>query len=96
MQVQIWVAAFNNNCDLLISKDLIYAPNNDEAFSEALILALTNPQYDKRLLIELHVQYMKIASSELVENMLCTQIVFCFCFAIQNYLCTQNVLLSSL
>ena len=33
-------------------------------FSEALILASTNPQYDKRLFIELQVEYMKIASSE--------------------------------
>ena len=33
-------------------------------FSEALILASTNPQHDKRLFIELQVQYMRIASSE--------------------------------
>ena len=31
-------------------------------FSDALILASTNPQYDKRLFIELQVQYMKILS----------------------------------
>ena len=31
-----------------------------KSFSEALILASTNPQYDKRLFIELQVQYMKI------------------------------------
>ena len=41
-------------------------------FSEALILVSTNPQYDKRLFIEVRVQYMKIPSSEHVENMLCT------------------------
>ena len=35
---------------------------------------------------------MKIPSSEHVENMLCTQIVFCFCFDIQNNLGTQHVL----
>ena len=35
-----------------------------KSFSEALILASTNPQYDRRLLIELRVQYMKITSSE--------------------------------
>ena len=35
-----------------------------KSFSEALILASNNPQYDKRLFIELQVQYMKIASSE--------------------------------
>ena len=45
-------------------------------FSEALILASSNPQYDKRLLIELQVQYMKIPSSKHVENLVCTQIVF--------------------
>ena len=38
-------------------------------FSEVLILASTNPQYDKRLSSELPVQYMKIPSSEHVENM---------------------------
>ena len=43
-----------------------------KSFSEALIFASTNPQYDKRLFIEIQVQYMKIASSEHVENMLCT------------------------
>ena len=35
-----------------------------KSFSEALILASTNPQYDKSLSIELPVQYMKIPSSE--------------------------------
>ena len=43
-----------------------------KSFSEALILASTNPQYDKRLFIELQIHYMKIASSEHVQNMLCT------------------------
>ena len=33
-------------------------------FSKALILATTNPQYDKRLFIKLQVQCMKTASSE--------------------------------
>ena len=63
-----------------------------KSLSEALIFASTNPQYDKRLFIELRVQYMKIPSSEHQENMLCTQIVFCLCFDIQNNLCTQHVL----
>ena len=66
-------------------------------FSEALIFASTNPQYDKILFMELPVQYMKIQSSEHGENMIrtccvLTQIVFCFCFEIQNNLCTQHVL----
>ena len=33
-----------------------------KSFSEALIFASTNPQYDDRLFIELQVQYMKIPS----------------------------------
>ena len=47
-------------------------PITGKVFSEELILASTNPQYDKRLIIELQVQYMKIASSEHIENMLRT------------------------
>ena len=37
-----------------------------KSFSEALILASTNPQYDDRLFIELRVQYFQ------AQNMLCT------------------------
>ena len=40
-----------------------------KSFSEVLILASTNPQYEKRLFIELQVQYMNIASSEHREKM---------------------------
>ena len=43
------------------------------SFSEALIFASTNPQYDKRLFIELQVQYMKIASSEYVVFINCSE-----------------------
>ena len=43
-----------------------------KSFSEGFILAWVNPQYDNRLFIELPVQYMKIPSSEHVENMLLT------------------------
>ena len=39
-----------------------------KSFSEALFLASTNPQYYKRLFIELQVQYMKNPSSEHGEN----------------------------
>ena len=35
-----------------------------KSLSEALIFASTDPQYDKRLFIELRDQYMKIASLE--------------------------------
>ena len=64
-----------------------------KSMSEALIFASTNPKYDNRLFIELPVQYMKIPSSEHGKNMMCTQIVFCFCFDIQNNLCKKHVLL---
>ena len=50
-----------------------------KSFSEVLILASTNPQYDKRLFIELQVQYIKIASSEHAQNMLC-KYTSCFLF----------------
>jgi hypothetical protein len=40
-----------------------------KSFSEVLILASTNSQYDKRLSIELSIQYMKILSLEHGENM---------------------------
>ena len=33
----------------------------------------TNPKYDKRLFIELQVQYMKIASSEYVVDNICSE-----------------------
>ena len=39
--------------------------------SEALIFALTNPQYDKRLFIDLPVQYVKTTSSEHVVCINC-------------------------
>ena len=44
-----------------------------KSVSEAVILASTNPQYDKRLFIELQVQLMKIASSEHVEYINCSE-----------------------
>ena len=63
-----------------------------KSLSETLILVSNNPQYDKKLFIELRVQHMKFLSSEHVENMSCTQIVFSFCFDIQNNSCAQHVL----
>ena len=61
---------------------------------EALILASTNPQYYKRLFIDLPVQYMKTTSSEHGENMLCAQIVLSVKTKTKtkNNLCTQYVL----
>ena len=46
-------------------------PVTGKSLSEALILGLTNPQYDKPLFIDLPLQYMKTTSSEHRENMLC-------------------------
>ena len=46
-----------------------------KSLSEALIFALTNPQYDDRLFIELQVQYMKIPSSNLGTSC-CVQKLF--------------------
>ena len=54
-----------------------------KSFSEALILASVNPQYDERLFIELQEKY-KFRTS-------CIQKLF-FCFDIQNNICTQHVL----
>ena len=58
---------------------------------EALILAATNPQYDKRFFIDLPVQYMKTISSEHVVYTNC--FLFLFWHSEQHkYLCTQHVL----
>ena len=57
-----------------------------KSFSESLILASSNLQYDRKLFIELPVQFMKITSSEHVVY------TNCFCFDIQNNLCIQHVL----
>ena len=44
-----------------------------KSFSEALIVASTSPQYDKRLFIDLPVQYMKTTSSEYVLYINCSE-----------------------
>ena len=73
--------------------------NKSKSMSEALIFASTNPQHDNSLFIELRVQYMKIASSEHLQNMLCTQIgfliyvhnMFCRCSELAIFMyCTCN------
>ena len=51
-------------------------PITGKSSSEALILASTNPQYDKRLFIDLPVQYMKITSSEHVVYINCFLFLF--------------------
>ena len=57
-----------NNKTIITNKSTYLQVNY---LSEALILALTNPQYDDRLFTEVPVQYMKTTSSEHQENMLC-------------------------
>ena len=47
-----------------------------KSLSKPLILASTNPQYDKRLFIDLLVQYMKTTTSE--------HVVYINCFEWQN------------
>ena len=44
-----------------------------KSFSEALILVSTYPQYDKRLFLELQVQYMNITSSVHVVYINCSE-----------------------
>ena len=61
-----------------------------KSFSEALILASINLQYDKRLFIDLPVQYMKTTSSEHV-----VYIVLNVKTKTKNNLCAQHVLLYS-
>ena len=44
-----------------------------KSFSEAPFLASTNPQYYKRLFVDLPVQYMKTTSSEHVVYINCSE-----------------------
>ena len=68
-----------SNTDLLLEESFfspMFKIRTGKSFSEALILASTNPQYDRRLYIPLNyvqVQYMKIASSEHVVYMNCSE-----------------------
>ena len=72
-----------------------------KSFSESLILASTNnPQYDKRLFIELQVQYMKITSSEHVVFVLRFRTIYvdsmfstCFLHVLSlEFSCTELVI----
>ena len=61
---------------MIVAKVLIDQGFTGKSFSEALILASINPQYDKRLFIDLPVLYMKTTSSE--------HVVYINCFECQN------------
>ena len=55
-----------------------------KSLSEAFILTSTNPQYDKRLFIDLPVQYMKTTSSEHVVYINCSE-----CQNKKQFVCTS-------
>ena len=57
-------------------KSINLAQDTSKSFSEALIFASTNPQYDKRLFIDFSVLYMKTTSSG--------HVVYINCFECQN------------
>ena len=59
-----YTLAKNNSIEKLVQVNI---------FQKHLILASTNPQYDNRLFIELQIQYMKIASSEHVVYINCSE-----------------------
>ena len=65
------------------SSDFFDGKITGKSFSEALILASVNPQYDMRLFIEFPEKYK--------FRTCCVQKLF-FCFDIQKNICTQHVL----
>jgi hypothetical protein len=66
-----------------------------KSFSETLILASTNPQNDKRLFIELQVQFMKLQA----QNMLRTRTAHIVCINCSEHVlslqssCTEDILI---
>ena len=76
---------------------VLFYTKNDEKCStgksilEALIFASTNPQYDKRLFIELQVQYMKITSSEHRRTCCVHKLFFVFVLSLQ-FSCAELVI----
>jgi hypothetical protein len=63
-----------------------------KSLSEALIFAPTNPQYDKRLFIDLPVQYMKTTSSEHVVHTNCFLFLFWHSEQFMHTTCSPHVL----
>ena len=89
--MQIWYKNQNSHVDNIFGNKFSWYFNltnnrfTGKSFSEALIFASVNPQYDKRLFIEFPEKY-KFTTC-------CVQkLFFCFCFDIQNNICTQHVL----
>ena len=74
-----------NGTKFACCKDGIYAlTSTGKSFPEALILGSTNPQYEKRLFVDLPVLHMKTTSSEYVVY---TNFFVVFRIDIQNNLC---------
>ena len=80
----LYTSTFNRLLIVLAINDIFYLTfalaesirsdmeiNTGKSFSEVLILASTNPQYDKKLFIDLPVQYMKTTSSNHVVYINC-------------------------
>ena len=83
-----WVLSVYCLLETLVNVRSPDAFDTGKSFSEGLILASINPQYDKRLFIDLQVQYMKITRSEHVVYINCSecqnkkQFVYTTCSAI--------------
>ena len=54
-------------CCSIVEQLIVIPLGTGKSLPKALILGSTNPQFDKRLFIDLPVQYMKTTSSEHVE-----------------------------
>ena len=68
-----------------------FIDDTGKSFSEALILASTNSQCDKRLFIELQVQYMKMQAQNMGRTWV-EHVVHISCSECQNKnLCVQNM-----
>ena len=61
-------AGSNQNGIIVATTTAVTAKDTGKSLSEAFILASTNPQYDKRLFIDLPVQYMETRVANVVAD----------------------------
>ena len=69
----LWVLSWRNgfaNCNKYLT---LLTFSTGKSLTEAFILTSINPQYDKRLFIDLSVQYMKTTNSENVVSINCSE-----------------------